>query len=221
MKSRDHSKHVTDERINTITHLAAACFALIGSLLLIAQAISTGDIWKIIGLSVYSLSLITLFVFSSLHHGINASERVNNVLRTFDYDAVFFLIGGSITPIVLVLNRTVTGWSVLAGVWIIVAIGITLRSTNQRLPRHITNTLYIALGWVPVILIGTLSSLPIAGMALLMLGGVIYSAGFVVYILEKPNFAPGVFGFHEFWHILVVLAALTHYIFMYQYVLNS
>lgn len=219
--SRDGSVHVTDERINTVTHLAASCFALVGSALLIAQAGAQGDVWKIVGFSVYAFSVLMLFVSSTLHHGIDKGPRVNELLRTLDYDSVFLLIAGSVTPLVLVLFRNTYGWAVLGAVWVIAAIGIVLRSALRTLPKYVTNTLYIALGWMPVLLAGAGASLPFGAYALMAAGGLVYSVGFVLFVVEKPNPVPGVFGFHEIWHVLVVVAAVLHYLLMYAYVLPA
>lgn len=220
-RSRDGSVHVTDERVNTVSHLVAACFALVGSALLVVQAAEQGDPWKIVGLTVYGLSVITLFVASTLHHGLDHSPRVNEILRTLDYDSVFFLIAGSVTPLVLVLFRNPYGWTVLGAVWLIAIAGIVLRSLVRQLPKYLTNTLYITLGWVPVLLVGAGGSLPVGAYALMAAGGLFYSAGFVVFVIEKPNPWPGVVGFHEIWHVMVVIAALLHYLLMFWYVLPA
>jgi hemolysin III len=212
---------VTDERFNTVSHLFAACFALVGAALLISQAGAQADPWKIVGFSLYGLSVVTLFVTSTLHHGLDHSPGVNEVLRTLDYDSVFFLIAGSVTPLVLVLFRTTYGWTVLGAVWVIAALGIVLRSMVRQLPKLVTNTLYIALGWVPVLLVGAGGSLPAGAYALMAVGGLVYSAGFVIFVIERPNPWPGVFGFHEIWHLMVVVAALLHYLLMYFYVLPA
>jgi len=212
---------VTDERFNTVSHLGGACFALVGAGLLVAQAAVQGDPWKIVGLSVYGLSLVTLFVASALHHGIDGSPRLNEALRTLDYDSVFFVIAGTVTPLVLVLFRTVYGWTVFGGVWTIAVLGIVLRSRWRQVPKYITNTLYIVLGWVTVLLVGAASSVPLGAMALMAAGGVVYTAGFVIFVIEKPNPRPGVFGFHELWHAMVVVAALLHYLLIYFYVLPA
>ncbi|WP_062075996.1 PAQR family membrane homeostasis protein TrhA [Demequina lutea] len=220
-RSRDGSVHVTDERFNTVSHLFAACFALVGSALLISQASAQGDPWKIVGFSVYGLSVVTLFVSSTLHHALDRSPRVNEVLRTLDYDSVFLLIAGSVTPLVLVLFRTTYGWTVLGAVWVIATVGIVLRSLLRELPKHLTNTLYIALGWVPVVLAGAGGSLQVGAVVLMAAGGLVYSAGFVLFVIERPNPWPGVFGFHEIWHVMVVVAAVLHYLLMYRYVLPA
>jgi len=220
-RSRDGSVHVTDERINTVSHLVAACFALVGAALLVVEAAALGDPWKIVGFAVYGLSIVTLFAASTLHHALDHSPRVNEVLRTLDYDAVFFLIAGSVTPMVLVLFRNAYGWTVLGAVWAIAIAGIVLRSLVRQLPKYITNTLYITLGWVPVLLVGAGGSLPVAAYLLMAAGGLVYSVGFVIFVIEKPNPWPGVLGFHEIWHVLVVVAALLHYLLMYFYVLPA
>lgn len=220
-RSRDGSVHVTDERFNAMSHLFGACFALVGAALLISQAAAQGDPWKIVGLSVYGLSLVSLFVFSSLHHGLDGSPRLNAVLRTLDYDSVFFLIAGTVTPLVLVLFRNTYGWTVFGAVWAIAVLGIVLRSVWRQLPKHVTNTLYISLGWLTVLLVGADVSLPLGALALMAAGGLVYSAGFVIFVIEKPNPRPGVFGFHETWHLLVMVAALLHYLLMYFYVLPA
>ena len=189
--------------------------------MLIAQASVQGDPWKIVALAIYGLSLVSLFASSALHHAIDGSPRVNAVLRTLDYDSVFLLIAGSLTPLVLVLFRNVYGWAVLGAVWVIAAAGIVLRSVWREVPKYVTNTLYIAIGWMTVLLLGAASDLPWGALVLMAAGGIVYSAGFVIFVIERPNPWPGVFGFHELWHLLVVLGALLHYLLIYFYVLPA
>src|SRR5690606_15548200 len=135
--SRDGSIHVTDERVNTVSHLVGSCLAVLGTALLVTQASQEGDPWKIVAFAVYGASLITLFVASTLHHGLDRGDRVNDVLRTLDYTSVFFLIAGTVTPMVLVLYRNPFGWAVLGTVWGIAALGIVLRSVWRQLPKYV------------------------------------------------------------------------------------
>lgn len=219
--SRDGSVHVTDEKINTISHLAGAALAILGSAILLTRASVTSDPWAIVGLAIYCFSLITLFVSSTLHHAIDGSARLNEILRTLDYTSVFGLIAGTVTPLVLVLFRNPLGWAVLGTVWGIAILGIVLRSVWPQLPKYVTNTLYIALGWMPVVLVLAGPGLPVGALALMAAGGVVYSIGFVVFIIERPNLVPGVFGFHELWHVLVVIAAALHHLLMQLYVVGA
>jgi predicted membrane channel-forming protein YqfA (hemolysin III family) len=101
------------------------------------------------------------------------------------------------------------------------ALGIVLRSVWRRVPKYITNTLYITLGWSAVLLAGVASSVPWPAIALMAAGGVAYTVGFAIYVVEKPNPRPGFFGFHELWHVFVVVAALLHYLLIYFYVLPA
>lgn len=220
--SRDASKHVTDEVINTITHIAAGCLAILGAALLIVQASVQADPWKITAFSLYGFSLVMLFTFSSLHHGLNLSPKVNRLLRTFDYISVFAVIIGTVAPLALVLYRGVFGWTFLGVVLAIAAIGIALRATYHTLPKYVTNTLFIVLGWFPALLvIAGGVSVPLGGLALLATGGILYTVGFVCFTAERPNPIPGVFGFHEIWHSIVVIAALFQYLFVYWYILPA
>jgi hemolysin III len=218
--SKDGSVHVTDERVNTVTSLIGACLSVLGGALLVSQAIAKADVWQIVAFGIYSMSLLVLFTSSALHHAINSSEKVERRLRTFDYVSVFGLIGGTVTPIVLILDRNIFGWAVLGSVWTLCLVGIFLRSFKHDLPRHITNTLYIVLGWLPVALVSSLAHLPITATVLLITGGLTYSLGFIVYATERPNFDDNsIFGFHELWHCFVIVAAAIIYVFMYFYVL--
>ena len=219
--SRDGSVHVTDERVNTVSHLLGACLAVLGCAILVTRAAVSGDPWAITGLAIYSASLITLFVSSTLHHGIDGSPRLNEVLRTLDYTSVFLLIAGTVTPLVLVLYRNPYGWAVLGAVWAVAVFGVVLRSVWRELPKYVTNTLYIALGWMPVALLGGGTDLPLGALALMAGGGLVYSAGFVVFVLERPNLRPGVFGFHELWHVMVLVAAALHHLLMHLYLVPA
>ena len=220
-RSRDGSLHVTDERFNAASHLPGACFALVGGGLIVAQAAVQGDVWKVVGFSVYATSLLVLFVASTLHHSIDAGPRVNEILRTLDYDSVFFVIAGTVTPLVLVLFRSVYGWTVLGGVWLIAVAGIVLRSVWCQAPKYITNTLYLALGWITALLGVVAVGLPWGALILMGAGGLVYTIGFVIFVIERPNPWPGVFGFHEVWHVMVLVAALLHYLLIAVYLLPA
>jgi hemolysin III len=115
----------------------------------------------------------------------------------------------------------VFGWTLLAGVWVIAVMGIVLRSVWRQVPKYITSALYIALGWMTVLLVFAGVDVPTSALVMMAAGGVVYSAGFVIFVIEKPNPWPGVLGFHELWHLLVVGGALLHYIVIYTYVLPA
>ena len=218
--SKDHSTHYTDESVNTATHMAGAVFALFAALLLVAKSVIAGKWWHVVAFFVYGFSLIALFVMSALHHGVNGSEKTNRRLRTLDYVAVYGLIVGTMTPVCLVLYRGLLGAIVLFVAAVAAAFGITMRSLYETLPSYVSLTLYLCLGWLPVLLLFLDGSVVSGGaIATLLMGGIFYSGGAIVFGLEKPNLIQNKFGFHEIWHIAVLLGALCHFLFMYHYVL--
>lgn len=218
--SKDGSVHVTDEIINTATHMAAAMLALFGGAYLIVEATMEASVRHVVSLSVYAASLFLLFLFSSLHHGIKAGRRAEGVLRTMDYLAIFPLIAGTYTPFCLVVIRGTLGWTVLGVVWVLAAVGISLKAGMSSLAKWVTNTFYLTMGLMSLFLIvPLLSLLPVSAIVLLILGGVFYVGGNVVFTAEKPNPVPGRFGFHEIWHLCVICGALSHYLIMLWYVL--
>ena len=214
--SKDGSVHVTDEVINTMTHMSGAIFSLLGMVLLIVLSAQSGKVWSIVAFSIYGGSLVLLFLASTFHHGLDLSEKWNGFFRLFDYLAIFFLIAGTYTPLCLIPVRDAWSWSIFGVVWGLAALGITLKSVFPNLPKWATNTLYICMGWVGVVqVVRTIPLIGTEGFLLILIGGVLYTAGAVIFYIEKPNPLPEKFGFHEIWHLLVLAAAIAHYAFMY------
>lgn len=202
--------------------MAGTVFAVLGAAVLISMASIAGKAWHIVSFSIYGASLIVLFLASSLHHGVNSSRNVENLLRILDYSAVFILISGTITPVCLVMIRTPLGWSVFGTVWLITVVGIALKASVKSLPKWVTNTLYLAAGWTSLILVKPLyNGSGIKGLSFVAAGGILYSIGAVIFAMEKPNPVPGRFGFHEIWHFFVIAGALCHYLFMYLFILPA
>lgn len=217
MHSRDHSTHVTDERINTVTSIIGSILAIFGASVLLSMAAGRQS-WLIYsGLIVYCAGLINLFIMSSLHHGLRASDRAQHVFRTLDYTAIFWLIAGTVTPLILIAYPTRVGYAILVASWVIAAVGIALRASLPTLDKHINNTFFITLGWLPaLVVVSDPTRVLLPELVLLILGGAIYSLGFWIYVSEKPNLRPGTFGFHELWHCHVVVAASLHWLLIYR-----
>ncbi|HAK44344.1 MAG TPA: hemolysin III [Spirochaeta sp.] len=214
--SKDGSIHVTDEIFNTASHTAGAIFSLLGMVLLITFSAVAGKVWHIVGFSIYGTSLFMLFLSSAFHHGIDRSEKLNNFFRLFDYLSIFALIAGTYTPLCLIISRDPWGWSVFGVVWALAAAGITIKAVFPSVPKWFTNTLYICMGWVGVVLIfHVMPAIGLSGFLLILIGGVLYSVGAVIFYIERPNPVPGKFGFHEIWHLFVLAGALVHFAFMF------
>lgn len=217
--SKDKSLKYTDESVNTATHMVGAIFSLFGVLLLLTKSAQAGKWLHFTAFLIYGFSLIFLFVMSSLHHGVQGSEKTNRRLRTLDYVAVYGLILGTIVPICLIVFKGSLGYSVLFVAGLVTAFGITMRSVYHNLPAYVSLTLYLCLGWLPALLFLIDNTANTSGLSYIIAGGLFYTFGSMVYGLEKPNILPRKFGFHEIWHIAVLLGALSHFLYMYFYVL--
>lgn len=144
-------------------------------------------------------------------------------LRMFDYLAIYPLIAGTFTPFCLVcLHSSVIGWSFFGVAWFLAFVGmfLTARFGVDRIPKWMSMTFYITIGWLGGVLsCWLLPVIGFGGLFLFILGGLAYTLGGYVYTSEQPNPVPGKFGFHEIWHIAVILGAGFHYGVVYLYVL--
>jgi hemolysin III len=163
--------------------------------------------------AIYALSLSALFGVSALYHEVTWSVPVRRWMRRLDHSMIFLLIAGTYTPFgLLVLSGTLAG-VVLAVVWSGALLGMALNLVWVDAPKWFSAIVYVALGWVAVMAFPQLVALLGAtATGLLVLGGVLYSAGAAVYALRRPDPAPAVFGYHEVFHALVIAAAITHYV---------
>ncbi len=169
---------------------------------------------------VYALGMCALFAGSALYHRWRWNPRWRPLLRRIDHSTIFVFIAASYTPIaVLVLDGTLRT-VVLVGVWAGAVAGVTFSVAWISAPRVLTAITYLALGWFAVVTIPQLADrLSAAPLALLGAGGVLYTAGAIVYAAKKPNPWPATFGFHEVFHLFVVLAAAAHFAAMAGWVI--
>jgi hemolysin III len=220
--SKDGSPHVTDEIFNTISHIFGTILSITVTVILIVYASVAGKVWHIVSFSIYGVTLISVFLASSLHHGINGNKTIENIFRLFDYLAIFLLIAGTYTPICLTIIRDPLGWSIFGIIWGLAIIGILIKIVFPKIPKWVTNTIYISMGWVGIIMIyRLLTIIGIGGVMMILLAGLFYTVGSFIFYLEKPNPIPNKFGFHEIWHIFVIIGALIFSLFMYIYILPN
>lgn len=216
--SKDGSVHVTDEVYNTLISSLGALLSMIGIFLLVPEARISRSGGAVFGFSVYGFGLIGTFVSSALHHGVNGSPRVNHLLRQLDHFVIFLMIAGTFTPFCLILLRNSLGWIMLSLIWALALLGIGIKAIVPHAPRWFTTSLYIGMGWLGVFLVRPIyQAIHWQGVSLLVLGGLLFTAGGVIYGLEKPNPFPGKFGFHEIWHCFVLAGAASHFCVMYFY----
>jgi hemolysin III len=173
--------------------------------------------------AVYAASVSALLGTSALYHRIDwVRPRARAWMRRLDHSMIFVLIAGTYTPFSLLVLDGPLATAVLIVVWAGALGGIVLNLVWITAPKWLTATVYVALGWVAVIAMPQLAeALGAAGVALLFGGGLLYTAGAVVYALQRPNPAPTVFGYHEIFHALVLAAAVAHFAVVAFYALPA
>jgi hemolysin III len=200
------------ERLNSITHLAGACFAVAGTAVLVVSAGLKGDPWKIVSFSIYGATLVALYFFSALYHSIHG--RAKTVLQKLDHIAIYLLIAGTYTPFTLVTLRGAWGWSLFGIVWALAVAGIIQEVLLARGKRVLSVVIYILMGWLMLIAIRPLiRALPAAGLVWLVAGGLFYTGGVIFYALDK-RLAHG----HGIWHFFVLAGSACHYLAVFFYV---
>jgi hemolysin III len=199
------------EPVNSLTHWGGAFLALIG--LIVLLVVGWGAPARVISLLIYGVSLIVLFSASATYHMVQVKERALEIFRKIDHAAIYFLIAGTYTPFCVNAFSGFWKWGMLSIIWSLALIGILVKVFYIRAPRWLNAGIYLIMGWLCIAAIGQmLSTLPVWVMIWLIIGGLIYTFGAIVYITRIFNFVPGVFGFHEMWHILVMLAAAAHFV---------
>jgi len=165
--------------------------------------------------------MILLYAASTVYHTLDISEKVNRLLRKLDHMMIFILIAGTYTPICLIVLGNRSGFLLLALVWAIAAAGILINAFWISCPKWFSSLIYISMGWVCVTAFREIiSALPPAAFSWLLAGGIIYTAGGVIYALKLPifNSRHKNFGSHEIFHLFVMGGSLCHYVVMYAFV---
>jgi hemolysin III len=215
--------HSLYEPVSALTHASGAAAALLGSGWLVWQV--WGEWTKAFGLVIYGLSTTAMFLASTLLHGVKPRPRLHFLLNRLDHMAIFLVIAGTYTPIVLTFFPAGWRWPVLLAVWVTAVSGILYKLFSRRIHGFLNASIYLIVSWggvLPLILAGNAARwLPAAGLLLLLGGGLIYSVGFVVYYREWPDPWPGRLGHHEIWHLFVLGGSLSHFLFMLWHVVPA
>jgi hemolysin III len=196
-------------RLRGISHQYAFFVAVILGAALVVSAPSTR---AAIACAIYAITVCGLFGISALYHRITWTEAARKRMRRLDHSMIFVFIAGSYTPISLLALHGSLATAILVTVWAGAAAGVVLKLVWIDAPKWLIAAVYVALGWVAIAtfpqLVDKLGWLAVAGLAL---GGVLYTAGAVIYARGRPNPVPGVFGYHEVFHALVIAAAAAHF----------
>jgi hemolysin III len=165
-----------------------------------------------LAVAIYAFGLSALLGTSALYHRVTWKPRARAWMRRLDHSMIFVLIAGTYTPFALLVLHGTLSSAILIVVWAGALGGIVLNLVWVSAPKWLTATVYVALGWVAVAAMPALAhELGAFGVGLVMFGGLLYTAGAVIYALGRPNPAPATFGYHEIFHALVVAAAAAHF----------
>ena len=202
-----------------VFHLGAAIAAIAGAVFLLLLADSAR---AYVGGAIFAASLILLYTTSAAYHRFTWSPRLRGIVRRLDHSMIFLLIAGTYTPFCLVVLNTAWGISTLSVVWGLAGAGIIMKVAWPGAPRWLSVSLYVMVGWLALVASTELAAwFTAAPLALLVLGGVLYTLGGVVYALRKPDLFPRVFGYHEVFHTLVIAGSVAHYSLIAGYVLPA
>lgn len=203
------------EPVNALTHWggAVAALLLLGPLLWWAHSHGLA-LWPFV---VFGVSMALLYAASASYHSFRVGERGLLWLRKLDHAGIFLLIAGTYTPVAYFGLHGVWRSVVLWVVWGIALAGITLKLFTMRLPRWVSTLLYLGMGWLALVFLPQLArNLPSAAIIWLAVGGALYTIGAIVYATKRWNPRPGVFGFHEIWHLFVLGGTTAHVAMMFS-----
>ena len=211
--------------VSGFSHLIGAILSIAGLVLLIIFAAKFGEgAWDVVSFTIFGTGLLLLYTFSSLYHLLNVGETATRVFRKFDHIMIYILIASSYTPICLGPLRGAWGWSIFGVVWGLAIIGIILTAVWINAPRWLTTIIYLAMGWAVIIAVYPLITIfrnlnALSSLWWLLAGGIFYTIGAVIYGLKWPPLKNKYFGFHEIFHIFVMLGSLCHFWFIFHYLL--
>lgn len=212
-------KHYLREPINALTHLLGAFISLIGTFILLQHSKLLFSPVAVISVLIFGISLMLLYTTSGIYHLVYTTDAILLRLRKLDHSMIFILIAGSYTPFCMLALSGAWKWSIMIIVWSLALTGIILKICWMDMPRWLSTGFYIGMGWIALFALKPLyASLSYGGFLFLILGGLMYTIGGIIYGLKKPNFSPD-FGFHEIFHIFVMLGSFCHYWAILKYVL--
>ncbi len=200
-----------EELANAITHGIGVALSVAGLVILLIMAINTGDPWRIASFTVYGLSLICMYLASTLYHSIR-NPRAKYLLKIFDHCAIYLLIAGTYTPILLVSLQSSLAWTLFGLIWGFAFAGICFKLFFIKRFELLSTLMYVGMGWLSVMAWDDMvASLPKGAFALLVAGGLTYTAGVIFYRWEKLPYN------HAIWHGFVMGGSVCHFLVMALY----
>jgi len=204
------------EPINSLTHLFGMMMALIALPFVLIKSITPV---QYIAMVIFILGLVGLYGTSALYHGIKRPPQILAKWRKADHMMIYILIAATYTPICLITLKGPIGYTLLSIIWGLSIGGIVLKLFWLNMPRKLYTALYVILGWAAIFAIYPIyQAVGLIATLLLVLGGIAYTVGAIIYA-RKPNFKIASFGFHEIFHLFILLGSSLHFLMIYFYVL--
>lgn len=204
-----------EEKTNIISHAIGLILSVIALLLMLVRASQYGNVWHIVSVSFFGVSLITLYAASTFYHSAKDPRRRAR-LRVIDHATIYTLIAGTYTPFTLIVLHGSVGWMVFGVSWAMAITGITLKLFFTGRFNILSTLMYVFMGWIIVFAITPLiESLSTEGLFWLFAGGVAYTTGAILYSIKKIKFN------HAIFHMFVLLGSACHFVSVYFYVLPN
>lgn len=209
------------EPINGFTHLAGAVLSFVGLLaLVIKTSINNPDFLSLSAVIIFGISMILLYSASATYHLVISSDKVISYLRRIDHAMIFLLIAGSYTPFCLIALEKNTGLPLFFIISILSVTGICFKLIWFNCPRWLSTSIYVLMGWMAVFLVSPLkTALSNEGLSLLVMGGIFYTIGAVIYAIKPKFLKTKYFGYHEIFHIFIMLGTYSHFLCVFKYVI--
>ena len=202
----------TEEKLNIWSHAFGIFLSIIALVLLIIKAVQQDNIWMMISFPIFGVSLILLYLASTLYHASKEPQK-RFKLKVFDHAAIYVLIAGSYTPFTLVSLNGETGWLIFSIVWILAFTGIILKLFFTGRFKLLSTAMYVLMGWLIVFYFKDLTAnLHERGVFFLILGGILYTIGAVLYSIKKIKFN------HAIFHVFVLGGSFCHFLSIYLYI---
>lgn len=206
---------------SALTHYIAMMLAMVAAVPLLIKATYSQDIKHIVAMLIFIISMILLYGASTLYHSVNLTGSALKVFKKIDHMMIFVLIAGSYTPVCMLILDKAQGYPLLALVWGTAIAGMIMKLFWVTCPKWVSSVVYIAMGWECVFVFRPLlTTLPIAAFVWLLIGGIIYTLGGVIYALKIPvlDKIHKYFGLHEIFHLFIMGGSFCHFMFMFLYV---
>ena len=209
------------EPINSITHFVGAGLSFIALIaMLVKVAISDPSVISILSVTIFGISLTLLYATSGTYHGIISTEKVIKFFQKLDHSMIFILIAGSYAPFCLISIGDKFGFTMFLIMITLAIVGIIFKLCWFNCPCWVDSVMYIGMGWIALFMIKPLAAiLPGISLFWLVLGGILYTIGGIIYATKSKKLTIGNWGFHEIFHIFILFGSLSHFICVYTYVI--